>query len=63
MARRRGDQPVDQTRDLDLIAPAERLDNALYLAIALARVLAAVVFATLVLLFAFLLWHRSSTLA
>src|SRR5215472_12560587 len=30
MARRRGDQPVDQTRGLDLVAPAERLDDALH---------------------------------
>src|SRR6478672_1578571 len=32
MARRRGDQPVDQTRGLDLVAPAERLDDALHVA-------------------------------
>ena len=39
MARRRGDQPVDQTRGLDLVAPAKRLDDALYMAAALAGVL------------------------
>src|SRR6201987_3843779 len=39
MARRRGDQPVDQTRGLDLLAPAERLDDALHVAAALAGVL------------------------
>jgi len=39
MARRRGDQPVDQTRGLDLVAPAERLDDALHVAATLAGVL------------------------
>src|SRR5246500_5157482 len=39
MARRRGDQPVDQTRGLDLLAPAERLDDALHVAATLAGVL------------------------
>lgn len=39
MARRRGDQPVDQTRGLDLVAPAERLDDALHVATTLAGVL------------------------
>src|SRR5215467_11471604 len=39
MARRRGDQPVDQTRGLDLVAPAERLDDALHVAVTLAGVL------------------------
>src|ERR1700726_162290 len=38
MARRRGDQPVDQTRGLDLVAPAERLDDALHVAATLAGV-------------------------
>ena len=42
MARRRGDQPIDHTRGLDLIAPAERLDDALHMTTALARVLDAV---------------------
>ena len=39
MARRRGDQPVDQTRGLDLVAPAESLDDALHVAATLAGVL------------------------
>ena len=39
MARRRGDQPVDQTRGLNLVAPAKRLDDALDIAAALAGVL------------------------
>src|SRR5215471_12759921 len=39
MARRRGDQPVDQTRGLDLVAPAERLDDALHVVATLASVL------------------------
>src|ERR1700739_5149702 len=39
MARRGGDQPVDQTRGLDLVAPAERLDDALHVAATLAGVL------------------------
>src|SRR5215467_4110478 len=39
MARRRGDQPVDQTRGLDLVAPAERLNDALHVAATLASVL------------------------
>src|ERR1700752_4015696 len=39
MARRRGDQPVEQTRGFDLIAPTERLDDALHVTAALARVL------------------------
>src|ERR1700730_9276780 len=39
MARRRGDQPVDQTRGLDLVAPAERLDDALHVAATLAEIL------------------------
>src|SRR5215472_15324085 len=39
MARRRGDQPVDQTRGLDLVAPAERLDDALHVVATLAGVL------------------------
>ena len=39
MARRRGDQPIDQPRGLNFIAPAERLDDALHVAAALARVL------------------------
>src|SRR5215470_3035377 len=39
MARRRGDQPIDQTRGLDLVAPAERLDDALHVAATLAGVL------------------------
>ena len=39
MARCRGDQPVDQTRGLDLLAPAEHLDDALHVATALAGVL------------------------
>src|ERR1700746_598082 len=39
MARCRGDQPIDQTRGLDLVAPAEHLDDALHVATALASVL------------------------
>ena len=39
MPRRRGDQPVEETRCLDLVAPAERLDDPLNVAAALARVL------------------------
>ena len=39
MARRRGDKPVDQTRGLYLIAPAERLDDTLHVAATLAGVL------------------------
>ena len=39
MTRRRGDQPVEQPRGLDLVAPAERLDDALHVATALAGVL------------------------
>src|ERR1700757_3089903 len=39
MARCRGDQPVDQTRSLDLVAPAERLDDALHVVATLAGVL------------------------
>src|SRR5215469_12587353 len=39
MARRRGDQPIDQTRGLDLVTPAERLDDALHVAATLAGVL------------------------
>jgi hypothetical protein len=39
MPRRRGDQPVDQARGFDLVAPAERLDDALNVAPALACVL------------------------
>jgi hypothetical protein len=39
MARRRGDQPVDQTQGLDLVAPPERLDDALHVAATLAGVL------------------------
>lgn len=35
----RRDQPVDQTRALDLVAPAERLDDALHVAATLAGVL------------------------
>jgi hypothetical protein len=35
---RRGDQPINQTRGLDLVAPAERLDDALHMAAALAGV-------------------------
>ena len=39
MPRRRGDQPVDQAGGFDLVAPAERLDDALNVAPALACVL------------------------
>src|SRR6516162_3030095 len=39
MARRRGDQPVDQTRGFDLVAPAECLDDALHVATTLAGIL------------------------
>jgi hypothetical protein len=39
MARRRSDQPIDEVGGLDFIAPAERLDDALHVAAALARVL------------------------
>jgi hypothetical protein len=39
MVRRRGDQPIERSRGLDLVAPAERLDDALHVATALARVL------------------------
>src|SRR6201981_1167011 len=39
MARRRGDQPVDQTRGLGLVAPDERLDDAMHVAVTLAGVL------------------------
>jgi hypothetical protein len=39
VACRRGDQPVDQSGSFDFVAPAERLDNALDMASALARVL------------------------
>jgi hypothetical protein len=39
MARRRGDQPVDQAGGFDLLAPAERFDDALNVATGLARVL------------------------
>jgi hypothetical protein len=39
MACRRGDQPIDQAGGLDVIAPAERLDDALHVAAALAGVL------------------------
>jgi hypothetical protein len=39
MARRRGDQPIEQTRGFDLVAPPECLDDALDMATALARVL------------------------
>src|SRR6516225_1684072 len=39
IACRRSDQPIDQARGLDLVAPAERLDNALHMATALAGVL------------------------
>ena len=42
MPRRRGNQPVDQAGGLDLLAPPERLDDALHVATALARVLDAV---------------------
>jgi hypothetical protein len=39
MARCGGDQPINQSRSLDLLAPAERLDDALDMAAALARIL------------------------
>jgi hypothetical protein len=39
MARRRGDQPIEHTRGFDLVAPAERLDDALHMAAALPDVL------------------------
>jgi len=39
MACRRGDQPIDQAGSLDRLAPAERLDDALDMTAALARVL------------------------
>jgi hypothetical protein len=39
MACRRGDQPIDQSGGLDLVAPAQRLDDTLHVAAALARVL------------------------
>jgi len=39
MARRRGDQSIEQTRGFDLVAPPQRLDDALHMATALARVL------------------------
>ena len=39
MACGRGDQPIEQTRGFDLIAPAERLDDTLHVAATLTGVL------------------------